>query len=201
MSSTFPLHHLNTGSVSTVSRAHDSRVKDELDQAIVGSHKTRDMFRVGSGRFELFADLTTARPDGTAYFFVAAGVPLGEEGCIPVGEILYHAVVASQVATSPLPWRHLFKRYLSAVSACTSILARWDAPGSMPLGTPWVCGFSTAKAAILSIDEEAQLLRLVRQVGLNVMERCERGAAEAAREGNSPEIDSQLYPELGDLSG
>jgi hypothetical protein len=184
-----------------IDRVHDSRVKDELDRAVVASHKTRDVIVVGSGRFEVFADFTTANPDGTAYFFVAAGVPLGEGGCIPVGETLYHGVAASQVATSPLPWRHLFKRYLSAVSTCTSILARWDAPGSMPLGTPWVCGFSTAKAAILSVEEEAQLSRLVHQLGINVLERCEWGAAEAAREGNSPEIDTELYPELGGLAG
>ncbi|HEY1793349.1 MAG TPA: hypothetical protein VGG34_10560 [Opitutaceae bacterium] len=184
-----------------INRAHETRDKDELDRAVVASHKTRDVIVVGSGRFELFSDLTTANPDGTAYFFVASGTPLGDGGCIPAGETLYHGVAASQVATSPLPWRHLFKRYLSAVSACTAILARWDAPGSMPFGTPWVCGFSTAKAAILTAEEEAQLFRLVHQLGLNVLERCERGAAEAAREGNSPQIDAELYPELEGLAG
>lgn len=199
-SSSFPHHELNTGLTAMVRREHDSQLKDELDGAIVGAHKTRDMFVVGGGKFELFADLTTANPDGTAYFFIAAAAPLGE-GYIPVGATLYHAVTASQVATSPLPWRHLFKRYLSAVSTCTSCVLRWNAPGSMPFGTPWLCGFSTAKAGLLLADEESQLLKLVRQVGLNVLERCERGAAEAARDGCAPEIDATQYPELGGLTG
>jgi len=196
----FPHHDLNTGLAATVSRVHNDQLWEELNHAVVGSHKTRDVFVIGGGKFELFADLTTACPDGTAYFFVAAAVPLGE-GHVPAGATLYHAVTASQVATSPLPWRHLFKRYLSAVSTCTSCILRWNAPGSMPFGTPWLCGFSTAKAGLLLAEEEANLLRLVRQTGLNVLERCEQGAAEAAREGCTPEIDAEQYPELGGMAG
>jgi hypothetical protein len=190
---TFPHHDLNSGLVATVKRIHEPELKDELDRAIVASHKTRDLVSVG--KFRVFADLSTVMPDGTSYFVVTAGARLGE-GRVPVGKTLYNAVAAAQLATSPSPWRYLFNRYLSAVSECESPATLWSAPGGIPHGTPWLCGFSTASAALLLDEEKILLWKLVRSVGFNVLERCERGAAAAARDGNIPEVDTELYPEL-----
>ena len=194
---TFSHHDLNSGLVATVNRVHEPGLKDELDRAIIASHKTRNVILIGGGKFELFADLTTVNPDGTAYFFVAAGAPLGD-GQVPVGATLYDAVAASLLATAPNAWRHVFKRYLANVSNCTSPDSSWSAPGPMPRGTPWLTGFSSSPRAHLLREEKVLLWKLVRLVGLNVLERCEHGAAEAALEGNIPEIDPGRYIELGD---
>lgn len=192
--STFQHHDLGSGLVGTVKRIHDSQLQSEVDRAIVASHNTRDLISL-SENFKVFADLSTVCPDGTTYFVLTARVPLGG-GRVPAGSTLYNAVAAATLATAPSPWRYLFCRYLSAVSESSWPTTRWNAPGGMPHGTPWLCGFSTMRAEHLLCEEKSLLWGLVRSVGLNVLERCERGAAQAVQDGHVPEVDTDLYPEL-----
>jgi len=191
---TFQHHDLNSGLVATVKRIHEPQLQGELDRAVEAAHRTRDLISVCE-EFKVFADLSTVSPDGTSYFVVTARTRLGG-GRVLVGKTLYTAVAAAKLATAPSPWRYLFNRYLSAVSESSWPATRWGAPGGMPRGTPWICGFASAAAAHLLPEEKNFLWGLIRSVGLNVLERCERGASQAAKDGIVLEVDTDLYPEL-----
>lgn len=191
----FSLHDLTSGQCGTLNRIHDPKLREELDRAILTSNQIRHTVLIGAGKFELITDLTTIIPEGTACFYVGAGAPLGARR-VAAGTILYEAIAAYWLATAPEVYRFLFARYLSEVARSVPPLPEWNAPAFLPPGVPWICGFSTGAAVWLEPEEKKLLWRLVLLIGLNLLERCERSAADAERDGNVPVLDHERYPEL-----
>jgi hypothetical protein len=192
-------HDLNSGRVTTINRTDEPRLREELGRAIVSSFKVRRAMLIGGGRFEVIADLTTVREEATTCFFVGAGAPLGG-GRVSVGTILCCATTAYWLATAPEPYRFLIARYLSAVATAPP-LTIWNSIGPMPRGVPWMCAFSTAEAAWLGREEKQLLWKLVGLIGLDLLERCERAAADAERDGRVPQLNTDRFPELADSEG
>jgi hypothetical protein len=161
--------------------------------AIERSHREDAVIDIPGTPFGLFVSLQSVQ-DGNAVLDLVATAPLGG-GCVPADTFVYGAVLASQLATAPMIWRHVMRHFLTA-AAIAPPFRSFNAPGPMPHAVPWLCGFLTAEGEGVTPDEWDTLCTIVQQTGLILLQKCEQACQEAAMAGNAPELDLKRYPEL-----
>ncbi len=186
-------YNLRTGGCIQAPRAWEHPLKGAVEAAIRRSQHEDGAVEVTGTPFALFASQNTLH-DGNAPFCLTASAPLGG-GRVPTDSNVYAAVVACQLATAPLGWRHILRYYLGRVAVAPP-LSSFGAPGPMPQAMPWLCGFLVAEADPITKDERATLAALIRLTGAILLRECERACQEVANSGGAPEANPDQFPEL-----
>lgn len=190
-------YDLRTGGFDCLQRLWRHPLQGPVAAAIQRSQSEDGVVEIVGTSFGLFASPNSVQ-DGNAPFCLLANSPMGE-GRMTADTILYGGVVACQLATAPIAWRHAIRFYLEQVAIAPPLLS-FNAPGPMPVTMPWLCGFMMVEGDKLTKDERATLSALVHLTGIILLKMCEQACEEAEKNGRAPELNLERYPELRDWS-